>query len=362
MAPAFAPASVAGYAPAMTACAEAFVRRWSEAPDGAVVDVAEDMTALTLSIIARTMFSDEGVAVEPVIWETLKGVPELSNLSIWDVLPGIGALRMRKRKAQMASLFRPLDGEIARMIAARRASDRAPDDLLGRLLAAQDDETGAGLSAGEIRDEVITIFMAGHETTSNALTWTWYLLAKHPREALRLHAELDEVLGGRTPTQADLPALPLTRRIVEESLRLFPPAPGMSARVAREADTLAGHPVKRGSYMVIAPWVLQRHRRTWDQPERFDPDRFLPERSQGRARLATMPFSAGPRVCIGHLLAMNEIVLVLATLAQRFELELASDAPVELHHNITLRPRGGLPMRLRRRVDAGASGRKYLFA
>jgi len=355
MAPAFDPRAVATYGPAMAECSEAFVRRWDALPDGQVVDAAEEMTGLTLSIIARTMFHREGEGLEPLIMKTLEDTPQLSDFNVLDVLPLVWRLRMKARERRMAALFRPLDGAIADMIAAREASAAPPNDLLSRLIAARDETTGAGLTAQEIRDEVITIFMAGHETTATAMAWVWFLLAKHPAEQARLHAELDQVLAGRTPGQADIADLPFTRRLVDECLRLFPPAPGMSARVAAAPDVLGGRAVKAGAYMVLAPWVLQRHRRTWEDPERFDPNRFLPERSEGRARLATMPFGAGPRVCIGQLLAVNEIILILATMAQHYVLELASDAPVELHHNVTLRPKGGLPMRLRRRARATAA-------
>ncbi|MDB5449185.1 MAG: hypothetical protein JWQ52_313 [Phenylobacterium sp.] len=355
MAPAFAPQAVAAYAPAMADSAEAFVGRWSRLPDGAVVDASREMTALTLTIIARTMFSGEGEGLEPLIQEVLRGAPQFGDFNVLDVLPVTRAVRMRGREKRMAALFRPLDDAIAGMIAAREASSAAPNDLLSRLIAARDETTGAGLSAQEVRDEVITIFMAGHETTATAMTWIWFLLAKHPHEAGRLRAELDAMLAGRTPGQEDLANLPFTRRLVDEALRLFPPAPGISARVARAEDELAGVRVRKGAFMVIAPWVLQRHRSTWDDPERFDPDRFLPERSQGRPRLANMPFGAGPRVCIGQLMAINEIVFILATLAQHYDLELASDAQVELKHNVTLRPKGGLPMTVRRRLRAPAA-------
>lgn len=355
MAPAFSPQSVASYAPAMAGCSEAFMARWRGLADGAVLDISEEMTALTLTIIAQTMFSGEGAELEAVIHEMLKGAPQFNDFNILDFIPGPRALRMRARETRMAALFRPLDDAIAGMIAHRAATADPPNDLLTRLIAARDSETGAGLSAREIRDEVITIFMAGHETTATAMTWIWYLLAMHPHEADRLHAELDAVLGGRTPGQDDLAALPFTRRLVDEALRLFPPAPGISARVAKAADELDGVPVPKGAYMVVAPWVLQRHRRTWQEPERFDPDRFLPENSQGRPRLATMPFGAGPRVCIGQMLAVNEIVLILATLAQHHAFDLASERPVELRHNVTLRPKDGLPMRLRRRARPAAA-------
>lgn len=355
MAPAFDPRSVAGYAAAMADSSEAFVERWGNLEDGAVVDVSEDMTDLTLAIIARTMFSGEGEALEPVIKAILDGAPQFSDFNLFDMLPGARGLRMAERERRMKALFQPLDEAMAAMIARRENRADAPNDLLSRLIAARDAETGLAFTAREVRDELITIFIAGHETTATAMTWIWYLLAMHPQERARLHEELDRTLAGRTPTHDDLPNLPLTRRVVEESLRILPPTPGISARVARSDDEMAGVKVKAGAYVVVAPWVLQRHRRTWPDPERFDPDRWLPERSQGRPRLASMPFGAGPRVCIGQRLAETEILLILATLAQHYELDLASAEPVRFKHNVTIRPVGGLPMTVRRRGPAAAA-------
>lgn len=355
MAPAFTPGSVATYGGDMAAASEAFAAGWRKVPEGAVVDVSDAMNALTLTIIARTMFSNDGVAAEPAVAAAMRSGDDLNDINLLDLVPGAAQLRMRARARRFAAIFRPLDDEIARMIAAREGSADRPDDLLSRLMAARDAETGAALSPQEIRDEVVTIFLAGHETTATAMTWIWYLLARQPAEAARLRAELDSVLGGRTPTQADLAQLAYARRFVDEALRILPPTPGISSRVAARDDELGGVPVRKGAFMLILPWLMHRNRLVWDEPERFDPERFLPERSQGRHRLAALPFGAGPRVCIGQLLAVNEILLILATLAQQFELDLASDTPVELLHNITLRPKGGLPMRVRRRDRALAA-------
>lgn len=355
MAPAFDPRSVAGYAAAMSQTSEEFLRRWGNLEDGAVVDVSEDMTDLTLGIIAKTMFSGEGEALEPVIKAILEGTPQFSDFNLFDMLPGTRTLRMRERERRMKALFRPLDEAIAAMIARREARPDAPNDLLSRLIAARDADTGRAFTAKEVRDELITIFIAGHETTATAMTWIWFLLAMHPQERARLHEELDRVLGGRAPSHDDLPKLPFTRRVLDEALRVLPPTPGISARVARVADEMGGTKVKAGAYIVVAPWVLQRHRKTWQDPERFDPDRWLPERSEGRPRLASMPFGAGPRVCIGQRLAETEIMLILATLAQHYELDLASAEPVRFKHNVTIRPIGGLPMTVRRRDRAPAA-------
>ena len=212
-----------------------------------------------------------------------------------------------------------------------------------------DEETGAKLSTQEVRDEVLTIFVAGHETTASAMTFIWYVLSHYSAWEARLHAELAEVLGGRTPTEADLPKLQVTRRIVEESMRLYPPAPGLSARIAKQADELCGVRIPKGGMIAVSSWVLHRHRALWDNPETFDPDRFLPERSAGRPRFAYLPFGGGPRVCIGQMMAMTEATLILATLAQRFRLRLRPGYEVKIQQRVTIRPQGGLPMRIERR-------------
>jgi cytochrome P450 len=350
MAPAFQPSSVASYAPAMTQTSEAFLTRWDGMADGAVVEAADEMNLLALQIISRTMFStDSDDDLVNLVSSTLGDGALSLNFNILDLMPVIQDIRLRRMQREADAAFAGLNGGIMRMIAAREAAgDTGKEDLLSRLIAAKDEESGAKMSAQEVRDEVITIFMAGHDTTANAMGWTWYLLSQHPREEARLHEELDAVLGGRTPTLDDIPKLAFTRRVVEESMRLYPPAPGISNRVAKSGDELCGQRIKPGASIIIAPWVLHRHRALWDDPERFDPDRFLPERSKGRARFAYLPFGAGPRICIGQLMAMNEVILILATLAQRYRLRLAPEAEVRLVRAITLHP-SGLKMRLEKR-------------
>ena len=241
------------------------------------------------------------------------------------------------------------DKAIDRLLAAREhAGDGQPKDLLTRLIAARDEETGAGMTAQEVRDQVITIFMAGHETTALALTWTWYLLSQHPAVEARLHAELDAVLGGRLPRHEDLARLPYSRMVIEESMRLYPPAHTIS-RQAIGDDVVLGHGIPARAAIIIAPWLLHRKPAIWDDPQRFDPERFSPERSAARHRFAYIPFGAGPRICIGMAFAMAEAVLILATIAQRYRLRLKKGHPVEPQGLITLRPRYGMRMHLERR-------------
>jgi cytochrome P450 len=224
----------------------------------------------------------------------------------------------------------------------------APNDLLTRMIAAQDPDGGEALSAQEVRNELITIFEAGHETTAVALTFTFYLLSQHPVEEARLHAELDAVLGDRAATAEDVARLTYTRQVIEEAMRLYPPAPAVTGRVARADDVICGEPVRAGDQISILIWVLHRHRTLWEQPETFDPDRFSAQRSEGRPRFAYLPFGGGPHICIGAVMAMTEAVLILATLAQKFRLRLAQDE-VRLKQQITLSPVGGLKMRLEAR-------------
>jgi cytochrome P450 len=223
----------------------------------------------------------------------------------------------------------------------------APRDLLTRLMEARD-EDGKGLSPSEIRDEVITIFMAGHETTAVAMTFVWYLLSQHPAEEAELHAELEAVLGGRALSGEDVARLPYTRMVIEEAMRIYPPAPAVSGRVALNDDEICGVKVKAGGQVIITSWVLHRHRKLWENPERFDPERFSAERSAARPRFAYMPFGAGPRVCIGAAFAMQEAVLILATLTRRYRAVLVEDQEIQLQSRITLRPKGGIRMRIER--------------
>jgi cytochrome P450 len=360
MAPAFDPRSVTSYGPAITRACESFYPEWDAAPEGAVMDVGADMSRLALRIIAGTMFSADTDEVIGPVADTMKDGFNFEDFNILDILPLVGPWRMRRREQRMTAKFRPLDAAINRLIAARReAPEGASADLLSRLTSARGESGDGALSDREIRDEVVTIFIAGHETTAQALSWTWYLLSQHPEVEARLQAELDAVLGGRTAVQGDLPKLAYTRRVVEESMRIYPTAPAISNRVAAADDEICGFKVKKGASIAIAPWLLHHHRRLWDDPNRFDPDRFLPERSAGRHRFAYLPFGGGPRVCIGQMLAMNEAVLILASLAQRYQLRLAPGQVVQPQANITLRPKYGLKMTLEHRrapTAAAATG------
>jgi cytochrome P450 len=213
---------------------------------------------------------------------------------------------------------------------------------------ARDQDTGEQMTDAQFRDEVMTIFLAGHETTASALSWTWYLLSIHPDVRARMHEELDRVLAGRPPTIEDLSQLAYTKQVVQEALRLYPPA-WVVGRCPTEDDRIGGYFIPAGSLVFTCPWVTHRHPDFWEGPEGFDPERFAPQRVAERPRFAYFPFGGGPRQCIGNTFALVEAQLVLATVAQRWRLDLVPGTRVQPEALITLRPRGGLPMTLHRR-------------
>jgi cytochrome P450 len=347
MAPSFGARSVAAYAPVMADTAVEFAAGWAKLAPHTEIDIAEEMKALTLKIICRTMFSSDAEELAALAGDALEFVQSTLKFGLLDVLPIIGPLRIKGKQEAIRDRFARMDTAIHRLIGEREKKlDSAPNDLLTRLIAAKDPDNGAGLNASEVRDEVITIFMAGHETTAVTMTWVWYLLSQHPEVTARLRAEIHSLLGGRAPTAEDVPKLGYARMIVEEAMRMYPPAPGISVRQAVNEDELCGVKVAAGTQVLIAPWVLHRHRLYWESPELFDPERFSAERSEHRPRYAYLPFGGGPRICIGATLAMTEAVVILAVLAQQFRLELIPGQTIKLLTRITLRPQHGIKMKL----------------
>ena len=262
---------------------------------------------------------------------------------IYHPVPPLGFPTPRNRRIQ--HYIRTLDEVVQVIITEHRRLGAEKDDLLSMLLAARDEETGEGMSDRQVRDEVMTLLLAGHETTSNALSWAWYLLSQNHDAESCLHAELEQVLGGRTPTVEDLPRLPYTRMVLEETLRLYPPAVGFN-RKAMADDEVGGYFVSAGTLIWLSPYITHRHPDFWENPEVFDPERFSPERSAGRLHFAHFPFGGGPRLCIGNNFAMMEAQLVLATIAQRYCLRMVPGHQVEPQALLTLRPRDGLQMTL----------------
>jgi cytochrome P450 len=350
MAPSFDFRSLISYAPMMVEQAGKMADAWAARMNAPEIDIADEMTKITLQIISRTMFSADGDALGELVDHSLRKTTDHMDFNIFDMLPLIGPPLLKRKMDRIHEGFAAMDATMAKLIKAREAKpNNPPRDLLDRLIAARDAETGKGLTTEEIRDEVVIIFLAGHDTTALALTYTWYLLAQHPHVEAKLHEELARVLGGRAPVHDDLVNLPYTKMVLEESMRLYPPAPGTSNRVALEEDEVCGVKIPKGAQVGVMPWLIQRHRTLWENPERFDPERFSPERSAGRHRFAYMPFGGGPRICIGMALAMTEAQLVLATLAQKFRLALVPGQDIKLQHRITMRPKDGIKMTLVRR-------------
>src|SRR5579863_2955248 len=349
MAPAFDPRSIVGYTPIMTRLTEQLLAKWDALPAPRELDVAAAMMELTLHIISNAMFSsdsDEIVAsvergVSTYQTKVRPSLPDLLHFPLW---------LSRLLAPLPTKIFSEFDQKVDRLLTERgKQPDAEPKDLLARLIAARDSETGGGMSPKEVRDQVVTIFMAGHETTSLALSWTFYLLSQHPEVEAKLHAELADVLGGRTPVNQDVARLRYTRMVIEESMRLYPPAHTFGRQPIVD-DHILGHRIPAGAEVLILPWLIHRKPSLWENPERFDPERFAPERSAARPRFAYIPFGAGARICIGAAFAMTEATLILATIAQRYRLHLAPGHPVEPQGLITLRPRYGLRMNLQRRA------------
>ena len=267
--------------------------------------------------------------------------------NFWKI--GLTARWPTPRNRQFHRAVALLDRTIFQLIDDRRRDGAEGDDLISMLLSARDPETGEGMTDRQLRDEVMTFFLAGHETTALAVTWAWYLLAQHPASRSLLEAELDRVLGGRPPVFDDLERLVYTRMVIEETMRLYPPAWGFSRR-ALAADRIGEYDLEPGWLVFVIPWIMHRHPKYRDEPERFDPERFDPARGAARPKFIYLPFGAGPRQCIGNHFAMAEAQIILATLVQRFRLHVVPGQQVVPRPLITLRPRDGIVMRIEARI------------
>lgn len=337
--PAFHRERVAVYAETMVTEAERMASQWT---DGATLDMAKEMMRLTLVVAGKTLFDasveDDAQAVGEAMDELMHLFNVINNpLSEWLLrLPLSPANRLRAADSRLRTI-------VQRLIAERRAGVPG-DDLLSMLLMARDVEgDGRALSDAQILDEVLTLFLAGHETTANALTWSWYLLSQNPAAAARLHQEVDEVLKGRLPTVEDVPALSFTRAVFNEALRLYPPA-WVIGREAVSEVKIGGVTIPAGASVLASPWIIHRDPRFYRQPEQFNPERWQPELAADRHKLAFFPFGSGSRKCIGESFAWMEGVLVLATLAQRWRLRLDPNQRIALQPSVTLRPRYGMQM------------------
>jgi cytochrome P450 len=351
VAPMFAHRSILSFAPAMMTSAARLAEHWAGLGSGATVDVAAEMTRLALDVLERTIFSDglgsdpEGFRVEmSAYFKAIGRIGPLDLLCVPNFVPRLAGLDARSPQ-------RFFEAAIDTMIERRRARiaahpDDAPSDLLTLLLDALDPETGTAMTGAEVRSNILTFISAGHETTANALTWSLLLVSQSPYWRERVEAEVDGAIG--SPPEGLAGRLPVTRAVIEEAIRLYPPIAAIS-RVALGDDVVMGERIARGSLIVIAPYVLHRHRRLWDEPDGFDPNRFLGEARRAINCFAYLPFGAGPRTCIGSAFALQEATLVLATIVSRFRVTLAPGHVVRPVLHVTLRPDDGLPMILGQR-------------
>jgi cytochrome P450 len=343
--PSFHAQRVAAQAGMMTATTAAMLDRWRAHASGGrgPLDVADEFMGLTLRIAGRALMGidleGQAARVAPAVTTALEYVEHRLNHRLYPhpVVPTPRNLRFRRA-------MRTLDGLVYEIIATRRREPgRDTGDLLSMLLSARDETTGEGLTDRELRDQVFTFLIAGYETTAVALAWTAFVLSGYAEVDRRLREEVSGLLGGRAPTVDDLPRLAYTRRVIEETLRLYPPVYAV-ARDAREDDEIGGFHIPAGSTIILSPYLTHRHPEFWPDPDEFDPDRFTPDRSAGRPRFAWFPFLGGPHQCIGQEFAMMEVVFVVAMVAQSVRLRLAPGAWVVPRAMLALRPNGGVPM------------------
>jgi cytochrome P450 len=314
MQPAFHRHRVAAYGEIMPAHAARQVADWRE---DTVVDMHAEMMAVTRAIVARALFDADVSEDARVVGDALEIVAESFGKRLGSLRAFVPLWLPTRQNLRLRRAIRGLDRVVYRMIDDRRRSPGARGDLLSILLDAHDADDGSRMTDRQVRDEVMTLFLAGHETTAVALSWTWYLLSEYPAADARLADELRAVLGGRAPTVADLPALRYAEMVVTESMRLYPPAYAMGRQAARPIE-VAGHPVPAGNFLIIGTWAVHRDARWFDEPGTFRPERWADDSARRLPRFAYLPFGGGARQCIGNGFAMMEAVLILATIAQRF--------------------------------------------
>lgn len=343
--PAFHRARISSYATVMTDYAAQARERWR---DGETLDVSEEMKRLTLVIVGKTLFDADVESDARDVGEAMNVVMELFKtltIPFFEILKKLPLPQMRRFDTAKAKL----DAIIYRLIDERRRNGTDRGDLLSMLLLAQDIEGDGGhMSDAQVRDEALTIFLAGHETTANTLTWTWYLLSQHPEVEERFHQEIDEVIGTRLPTVDDVAQLSYTGMVLAESMRLYPPAWALGRLVVNECK-LGGYLIKPRALVLMSPYVMHHDARYFADPDRFIPERWTPEGRESRPQFSYFPFGGGPRRCIGEGFAFLEAILLLATICQRWRLRLVPDHPVALQPLITLRPKHGMKMTVEQR-------------
>jgi cytochrome P450 len=342
--PAFHHAQLVAYGATMVSHTQRMIDSFE---DGGLVEIPEEMARLTLAIVVQTLFGADVTRDSKEVGGLMVAVLDAANDRLNSILRFPSWVPTRRNREEKRALRR-IDQLLNRFIAEHRAAREAPADLLSVLLAATDEESGIGMSDNQLHEEMMTLFLAGHETTAMALTWTWYLLSQYPQVEEKLVAEVSRVLRGRPPTVADLAQLPYTEMVVRESMRLYPPAPGF-AREPIEDVRIGGYDVPRGSLITVNTYALHRDPRFFEDPERFDPERFATGWEDRIPRYAFLPFGGGPRVCIGNGFAMMEARLIVATMAQRWRLSLEPGQEIVPAQLVTVRPKNGMRMRASKR-------------
>jgi len=337
--PAFVRSRLAAYGPAMVAAADRVLDEWQP---GEARDVAKEMARITLDIAAKTLFDADAHGSAGEVSGALQYMLDSYLVRFNRFLLPVPTWLPTPRNIAVRRARLRLDAIIYGYIRRRRQCGEDKGDLLSILLHARDEGDGTGMTDRQVRDEAMTLFLAGHETTALALSWTWYLLATNPEAEQRLMAELRQTLAGRTPTVADLPQLRYAEAIVMESMRLRPPIYAFG-REALDDCEIGGFHVPKKATILMSQWVVQRDPRWWSEPEKFQPERWLDDRVHDIPKYAYFPFGGGPRLCIGNTFAMMETVLVLATIAQRFRFTVAAGHPVVPQATFTLRPLHGIP-------------------
>jgi cytochrome P450 len=345
--PAFHRERIASYAGIMTDYARQMTNGWH---DGESRDIHREMMQLTLRIVVRTLFNVEAEEIGNI--SSAMNVMMSNSSGVRLLLPPAARYLPTPAMIEFRHAVGQLDRTVYSIIARRREDESDSGDLLSMLMQARD-EDGSRMNNKQLRDEIMTFLLAGHETTALALSWAWYLLAQNPEAEQKLHEKLDQVLSGRDPVFSDLPALSYVERVIKESMRLYPPAWSVARTVVSEFE-LRGYRIPAGANLVMSQWIMHRDPQYFPDPEQFAPDRWLTERAQKLPRFAYFPFGGGPRQCIGNTFAMMEATLLLASIAQRFQFRLESGHPVVPMPSFTLRPKHGIRMAMQKRGEVAS--------
>ena len=345
--PLFGNRRVNGFDGTINTLTSSLVDEWDTRTGGEPIRIDREMSRLTFRIVGATLFGSD---LDPH-GDEIAEILEVANLHPLDIraLMTLYSWVPTPHNLKWRRAVRRLDQIVYGLIQARRRRGVGDDDILDRLIHALDEGAGEGLDEKQMRDEVVTLMLAGHETSANALAWTLYLLSTHPDVEARLAESLDATLNGAPATADDLPRVPYLKQVVQESMRLYPPV-WSYARRAEQQEEFNGWVLPAGAYVAVVPYSLHRHPEFWPDPERFDPDRFDPNAGEARHPFSYLPFAAGPRTCIGAGMAMLETQLVLAQILQRFKVRVVPDHPIETTGKVTLKPRYGIMATLNRRV------------